>query len=263
MFDISEWAHSIPEAAELIAVDMWYSGEISRYFDFSGPFSDEIDLDEDSEEFDPRIISFLQDPIMQIQCILCAAIDRGELKTLRVLRKFSSNSICPEATFLSHIALVEWLERRAPIGEVFEGYEEDVVDILMYINEEIEILKKARRDDRRVFRSILRRNSEDKNLSDSWKASQLKNKELSALVEYFQQGDLPHDKPEKPLTTRSRRTHQAIIAALCQKAGVDWAARGGAQKIIDALELMGIPADGNTIRRILKEIPDALEARQK
>jgi hypothetical protein len=38
---------------------------------------------------------------------------------------------------------------------------------------------------------------------------------------------------------------------------------GRAQKIIDALELMGIPADGNTIRKILKEIPDSLEARQK
>jgi hypothetical protein len=133
MFDISEWAHSIPEAAELIAVDMWNSGEIGRYFEYSESLAHEIDFEDSNGEFDPRIISALQKTIKQIQGLLCDAIDRGELKPLRVLRDFVSNSIYPERTFLSHIELVKWLEQRLPLGEIFTEFEDDIVDILIYL----------------------------------------------------------------------------------------------------------------------------------
>ncbi len=65
------------------------------------------------------------------------------------------------------------------------------------------------------------------------------------------------------LTTRERRTHQAIIAALCKKAGIEWEVRGAATKISQALDGIGISVDDDTIRKILKEIPESIEARTR
>ncbi len=72
-------------------------------------------------------------------------------------------------------------------------------------------------------------------------------------------------KPTKnmELTTRERQTHQVIIAALCKKAGIDWEARGAATKISHALDGIGISVDDDTIRKILKELPESIEARTR
>jgi len=70
-------------------------------------------------------------------------------------------------------------------------------------------------------------------------------------------------KVDRPLHTRQRRTLLTVIAALCSQAGVEHDARGAAQRIKRATELIGAPIDDGTIDSILKEIPDALESRMK
>lgn len=70
-------------------------------------------------------------------------------------------------------------------------------------------------------------------------------------------------KVDRPLHTRQRRTLLTIIAALCAHAGIDYKARGAAQRIRSAAELVGAPIDDDTIDKVLKEIPDALETRMK
>lgn len=65
------------------------------------------------------------------------------------------------------------------------------------------------------------------------------------------------------LTTRARQTHLLIIAALCKRAGLDWNERGLARKISSTLDEMKISMDDDTIRKILHEIPDAIDVRQK
>lgn len=65
------------------------------------------------------------------------------------------------------------------------------------------------------------------------------------------------------LTTRERQTHQVIIAALCKKIGIDWEAEGAAGKISRAIDNIGGSASLNTIRKILKELPESIESRKK
>jgi hypothetical protein len=54
-----------------------------------------------------------------------------------------------------------------------------------------------------------------------------------------------------------------IIAALCDQSGIDYKARGAAQRIKSATEHLGAPIDDGTIDKLLNEIPDALETRIK
>ena len=70
-------------------------------------------------------------------------------------------------------------------------------------------------------------------------------------------------KVDRPLHKRPRRTLLTIIAALCDQAGIDYKARGAAQRIKHATELVGAPVDDGTILTFLNEIPDALEIRMK
>ena len=81
--------------------------------------------------------------------------------------------------------------------------------------------------------------------------------------------DLPEAlKPKKhnidtQVGTRTRRTYLTIMAALCQRCGINYQVRGAAQRIKEATEDLGAHIDDDTIQAMLKEIPDALEARMK
>ncbi len=75
--------------------------------------------------------------------------------------------------------------------------------------------------------------------------------------------DPTHNKADRPLTTRQRKTCLTIIAALCLSAKIDPEARGASQRIKELTESLGVPVDDETIRTLLSEIPDALEARMK
>lgn len=74
------------------------------------------------------------------------------------------------------------------------------------------------------------------------------------------------DEPEKPaiqLSSKERNTLLVLIATMCKQADFDWTERGVAGAIEAATEEMGTRVSDDTIRNILKQIPDALESRQK
>ncbi len=64
-------------------------------------------------------------------------------------------------------------------------------------------------------------------------------------------------------SVRARRTLLVIIAGLCTKVGIDWNERGVAKRIAGFTEDLGAGVSVDTVRNLLKEIPDALESRQK
>jgi hypothetical protein len=68
---------------------------------------------------------------------------------------------------------------------------------------------------------------------------------------------------EKPLATRERRTLLVIIAALCSHSNVKYHERGAATQISALTEKIGAPVSDDTVRRILAQIPGALESRMK
>jgi hypothetical protein len=66
---------------------------------------------------------------------------------------------------------------------------------------------------------------------------------------------------EKPVSTRQRRTLLVIIAALCNKAAIEVSSRGAAAQIATETQLLGARIGEDSIRDLLKQIPDALESR--
>jgi len=67
----------------------------------------------------------------------------------------------------------------------------------------------------------------------------------------------------KPLNTTERNTLLTLIAALCKFDGVDPNARDATSQIVQMTEDLGAPISDDTIRKVLHQIPNALEARRK
>ncbi len=68
---------------------------------------------------------------------------------------------------------------------------------------------------------------------------------------------------EKPVTTTERNSQLTIIAALCDRLGINHQERGAASRIAKMTEEIGAPVSDDTVRRVLAKIPGALESRMK
>jgi hypothetical protein len=70
-------------------------------------------------------------------------------------------------------------------------------------------------------------------------------------------------KLEKPLNTTERNTLLTIIAAMCKYESIDPKDRGTTSEIVRMTEDLGAPLSDDTIRSVLKKIPNAIESRTK
>lgn len=77
------------------------------------------------------------------------------------------------------------------------------------------------------------------------------------------EGLLNGDSGDKPLGKRERDTLLTIIAAFCKYEGWDVQGRGTATNIAKLTEDLGAPVTDDTIRKVLGQIPDALDTRMK
>lgn len=68
---------------------------------------------------------------------------------------------------------------------------------------------------------------------------------------------------DKPLSTTERNTLLTIIAALCDYSAIKTDDRGSANQIAKLTEEIGATVSDDTVRRWLKQIPNALESRMK
>lgn len=75
--------------------------------------------------------------------------------------------------------------------------------------------------------------------------------------------DMREQPQRKGADTRSRDTMLVLIAAMAGEAGVDLNKRGAAQRIAELTEHNGAPVDGDTVRTVLKLIPEAMDRRTK
>ena len=71
------------------------------------------------------------------------------------------------------------------------------------------------------------------------------------------------DAAPESLSLREKRTLLVVIAALCKEAKIDFTQRGVASAIEMLTEQIGAPISDDTIRKILKQIPKAVESREK
>lgn len=68
---------------------------------------------------------------------------------------------------------------------------------------------------------------------------------------------------DKPLASRERNTLLTLIGVLCNDLGINPSVRGVTASVQAMTELAGTPISDDTIRKILKEVPTALEQRHK
>jgi hypothetical protein len=254
---------NIKEAAELVVVDMWFSGEIegvNEPEDFDGSASA------------PWLKAALADAITAFEARLSSAIDSGRLKA-SVIRRDLDDRLIPEKTHVFYDQLVEWMDERglAP-GDHMEEWVDTEVTISMLICDEVAFLRNACMSGNAELRliEVQRSNAKYGMLDESQELVEVQASLKAKIAEIHRlEGQLAllrsgqPAKVDRPLHTRQRRTLLTIIAALCAHARIDYKARGAAQRIKSAAELVGAPIDDGTIDKVLKEIPDALETRMK
>ena len=79
----------------------------------------------------------------------------------------------------------------------------------------------------------------------------------------FEQSLSEEEQKEKPLKTTERNTLLTIIAAMCKYEGISPLDRTTTSKIVEMTEDLGAPVSDDTVRSILKKIPDAVDYRDK
>ena len=254
---------TVRDAAALVAVDLWFSGEISV----------EIPEADSYDPGDPKLRQALSENCIDFEQRLTAAIKEGSLKTTKILRNLSEE-IDPEKTLIDQDDLVSWLVSRGhEPGDAFEDYLHEEISIHEKVLSEIYTLRIMRKNAGLSSRNLseAKRNPEKAEINElrlAVKELMIENTELFTskmqLKNKLQETQKNYpEKAEQKLSTRSRRTLLTIIAALCNKSGVDYQHRGAAKRISELTEEIGAPVTDDTIRKIINEIDDAIETRLK
>ncbi|MDP7109284.1 MAG: hypothetical protein QF504_05475, partial [Nitrospinaceae bacterium] len=254
---------TVRDAAALVAVDMWFLGEISV----------EIPEADSYDPGDPKLRQALSKHCIDFEQRLTAAINEGSLKTTKILRNLSEE-LDLDKTLIDQDDLVSWLVScgHEP-GDAFEDYLHEEIRILEKVLSEIYTLRIMRKNVELSSRNLseAKRNPEKAGINELRLAvkelmientelftskMQLKNK-LQEAPKYYP------EKAEQKLSTRSRRTLLTIIGALCNKSGIEYQQRGAAKRISEFTEEIGAAVTDDTIRKIINEIDDAIESRLK
>jgi hypothetical protein len=254
---------SVRDAAELLATDLWFAGEIS------------IDLPdaEDYDPGDPKLLKALSKYSSKFEKQLTEAIDKGSLKTTKILRNLKEE-INLDKTLIDESDLINWLtERGHKTGEAFEQYFEDEFNLAEDVIGEIYTLRMLRKPDALPPGHISKTQQnpdmaeteelrlEVKSLTKQY--TDLLTRHLLLIEEKRNTRENHSEKKEKPLSIRGRRTLLTIIAALCNKLGVDYKHRGAAKRISILTEEIGAIVTDETVRKIINDIDDAVETRTK
>lgn len=254
---------SIPEAAELTVVDMWFSGEID---DIEEP------SDFDGEPTDPRLRELLAGHVELFIRRLLDSVQSGLLKADISGRDYDDQLIA-EHTYISYDALVEWLEYRGyNSSDIFSEWLDKQQDIASAVVEEIAFYKAATKAEMRSISSsrleamlAIELGTADRlevsDLPTAYKAAILEIKQLKK--ELATQSAEHTARVDRPISARPRRTLLTIIAALCDYSAIKPNERGAAGQIAAMTDEIGAPVTAETIAGLLKEIPEALETRMK
>ncbi|GEM_PF-2158776 len=252
------WLLSIQESAELIACDMWASGEIEI---------EELD-DYRGQLRDPEVKNALADVISKFVTRLTNAIELGRLKAEYVRRDFEEN-IIPSETFIGVEPLEEWVNARGySFGDAFTEWEEEQTSITDRIIDEVVWLRSVK--EKNKITKLMVGFTRSRSLVDESCNSDLLSAYKSALSEnehlrerLAKAESTPKVKAELPVSAKHRSTLLTLIGALCDHAGIDVGMRGVAQRIMEMTEKLGAPVDDETIRKVLASVPDALERRSR
>jgi len=247
--------YHLTDAGLLAALDIWASGNAPG-----------VPCEDWRERDDPKIRAALDPLREQLVAALVRSVEGGQLAAEIRGRNLTDSRLIPERTFVELRDLGEWMELHGhEPGDVISGVELSLGEHPWHVASEVA-------ENRARFR-LAHLDPEDTSALWNWpdRALDLEGmkEELRAkrlhIVHLEQQLHVARGGSggEKHLSTRHRRTLLIIIAALCSKAGIDRAGRGAAMAIASATEDLGVPVGDDSIRVMLREIPDAIESRSR
>lgn len=143
--DLGLWNPNIKEAAELVALDMWFSGIIE------GVNEPE---DFDGDHCASWLLDALADTIAEFEAQLLGAVDSGRLKASFVRRSLDKQLI-PEQTHIQYSDLVDWLEGRSyELGDHMDGWIYTESELSKLICDELIFLRATDRSGRNELKHI-------------------------------------------------------------------------------------------------------------
>lgn len=248
--------YSLSDAALVAALDMWASDKVS------GVPCDGALYERDG----PELRKALEPLRSQLVAELARSVEAGQLAAEVRARNPSDSRPIPERTFIHLQDLVGWLEvqHAHECGDVIEDIEElhdrDPWRLASLVAEARARLRHPLPD--RNQNGGAAKTGDDvaehvKSLERDLEAARLH----IAHLETLKAGGLGFVGDDKRAITRQRRTLLTVIAALCQKARIDPAGRGAAMAIASMTEDLGAPVSDDSIRAMLRDIPDAIENR--
>lgn len=253
---------TIKKAAELVAFDMWYSGEIT---DIEAPEN------WDGSEHDPKLLALLAQHVATFEARLLNAVDSGKIKATAKRRDFDER-LNPEKTYIKNKKLIDWLiERGYEPGDIMHEWLEVEGEIAAHVCDELIYLRTASKRGKSAFLDIAFQGTlaktggadatEVANVIAAYKALIVENQQLKEQLTHART-EQPA-KVDRPLATRQRRTLLTIIAALCEYSAIDPTAKNAAGQIAKLTEDIGANVTDETIAKAISEIPDALVTRMK
>ena len=255
---------SMRKAADLLAVDMWGSGELEAHVPETE--GDEFVASED----DPILLKALEPQRSMILSRLLESVARGTLKPSKSVRDLISGEIDPDETYVEYDSLIEWMEEFGHLpGDWLSGYisnEGDVHNDLVEALADIRILRsRAGSENERTLKSKMLQArlsiNSDGELEDSTESVQ----ELLEIIKGYAEeaaylrhelSQRPTPRDDRPLQPKSRNTLYRLIAALCFAAKIDPAQRSAASTIEGFTQRVGLPVGDDTIRKILGNLPE-------
>ncbi|MBA0014579.1 MAG: hypothetical protein H0Z53_03000 [Nitrosospira sp.] len=253
---------TIKEAAELIALDMWYSGEIPNS---EGPKG------WNGGEHDPKLLEFLTQHVVTFETRLLESVHSGGVETAAKRRDFNGY-LNSEKTYIKIQNLIDWLaEHGYASGDIMNEWLHVEGEISARICDELIYLRAARKRGAVEFLDIPFPGELSKNVAEAsteitstiaaYKSLTIENQQLKEQLS-LARIEQPA-KVDRPLATRQRRTLLTLIAALCDYSAIDLKGKGVAGQIARLTEEIGVNVTDETIAKVLAEIPEVLETRRR
>lgn len=266
------WHMTVSQAAKLICFDRWLNGEI------------EVDEVENWERYDdPRILKLLTSNIKEVQSQLENHVTDGRLKAAYIRKDIKGNLLCNE-TLIHYREVFKWINERGGFpSAAFEDWWFSQEHIDHFVKKEAKYLHIVLEQGvAKLINLVLHRLAVNVTSSSSQSqlfpeyardlstlsADELRSLFKSEVMRKLQPSDQPEEfrkskgaNVDRPIATKGRRTMLVVIAALCEKSGIDFKGHGIAKVISGLTHNIGAPVEDDAIRDLLKDIPEALKSR--
>lgn len=259
--DLGVMQLSLTQAADLVAADMWLSGET----DIEGPDVDDID------RHDPVLMELLKDLRANLTAQLVVSVADKSLETTQLRMELLTGRVNPATTFVAHSALDEWLlQHEYQPGDWFNDYSEEEGKIYSELVDELYVIRAryapTASEEEASLQRLWRSEASGISLGIYPDPEQASIQTLREIVKRYsvelarlnrELGNRVSGDDVRALTPKGRKTLHRLIAALCVEAKVNPADRGAATTLTAITQRAGLPVGDDTIRKILGELPEA------